>query len=206
MSVSQKCPPKREPLSKSKIDISVTYADERPTPDPDVYGDEPLDDDLVSKLKGGPRLVRLKVEFLEFLKASMGNVTVACQNAKCSRRNYYYWRDDDTEFALAADEAKDIAIDYVEQQLLKNVKAGNVAAQIFYLKTIGKSRGYNEKPHFTISGPNDGPIHTKTEASPLAGLSNEEVLAMAKNIISVSEGRLPDYNSDDNTEEDDNES
>lgn len=47
-------------------------------------------------------------------------------------------------------------LDYVEDNLLRNIGNGNVIAQIFYLKCKGKNRGFVERQE--ISGPNGSPL------------------------------------------------
>ena len=49
-------------------------------------------------------------------------------------------------------EARESRIDFAEGKLLSNMKDGDTTALIFFLKTIGKKRGYNEKPD---DNPND---------------------------------------------------
>ena len=48
------------------------------------------------------------------------------------------------------DEARESAIDFVESALMKAIEADNLTAIIFFLKTQGKSRGYNERPEHDV--------------------------------------------------------
>ena len=82
---------------------------------------------------------------LEALESQMGIVTPALRLAGISRTQYYTWLKDDAPFKAASRIAKDVALDFAESQLQKNIKKSNVTAQIFYLKTQGKSRGYIER-------------------------------------------------------------
>ena len=54
-------------------------------------------------------------------------------------------RGGDEEFKKSVDSIEDIALDFAESQLHKQIKDGNVTATIFYLKTKGTKRGYIEK-------------------------------------------------------------
>ena len=87
-----------------------------------------------------------KEDFLNYLRRSMGIITVACDNAGVSRATVRNWRLDDPEFAAAFDEITEMQLDFVESSLLTKIKEGDTAATIFYLKTKGKRRGYTEKP------------------------------------------------------------
>ena len=42
-------------------------------------------------------------------------------------------------------EARESSIDLAESELIKAIEAGNLTANIFFLKTRGKSRGYSER-------------------------------------------------------------
>jgi hypothetical protein len=53
--------------------------------------------------------------------------------------------DKDPKFKKMVEDIQEQAIDYVESQLFKNIREGNITGQIFYLKTKGKHRGYIEK-------------------------------------------------------------
>lgn len=105
---------------------------------------------------------------IEALKIAKGNITEATSNACVARATFYNWMKTDPEFAEAAIEAQEIALDYVESKLFEKitgvaVKKGETddgepivydvppsdAAIIFYLKTKGKKRGYVERQEMT---------------------------------------------------------
>ena len=90
-----------------------------------------------------------KKALIEALEASLGVVSSACRAAEVGRTTYYLWRKEDPEFAKTCDEIENIALDFVESQLFKQIKNENTAATIFYLKTKGKNRGYSERTEIT---------------------------------------------------------
>lgn len=87
----------------------------------------------------------LKKKLVEALEASLGVVTSACKIAEVNRSTFYEWYKNDEEFAKQVDSIGDIAIDFAESQLHKQIKEGNSTSTIFYLKTKGKKRGYVER-------------------------------------------------------------
>jgi len=97
-------------------------------------------------------LTQRKRKLIEALHEYYGIITPACKAAHVSRKTYYNWCKADPEFKIAADEALDIALDFVESRLFDNIKSGNVLSQMFYLKCRGKERGYIEKTESDISG------------------------------------------------------
>lgn len=88
--------------------------------------------------------------FLRALKANMGIISAACQTIGLNRRTYYAWYEDDEKFRQSVEEVQEEIIDYVESQLLKQIKDGSAAQTIFFLKTKGKKRGYVESQEWQI--------------------------------------------------------
>jgi len=108
-----------------------------------------------------------KKRFLEAYARKLGNVTQACLAAGVSRRVYYDWRED-PEFRQAVEEVDESQIDYAEHALRLQVMKGNIAAIIFMLKTLGKSRGYIEREERAVTIQRD-----------VKALSDEELLHIA---------------------------
>ena len=90
-----------------------------------------------------------KESMLKALEKSLGIVTVACKNSDVPRSTYYKWLNEDEDFALAVKEIENIALDFAESQLHKQISENSTPATIFYLKTKGKKRGYIERQEIT---------------------------------------------------------
>ena len=86
-----------------------------------------------------------KKAMLEALEQSLGVVTSACKKVGIGRTTHYDWIKTDEEYKEAVESIEDIALDFAESQLHKQIKDGNTAGTIFYLKTKGKKRGYIER-------------------------------------------------------------
>ena len=86
-----------------------------------------------------------KKAILEALEQSLGVVTSACKKVGVGRTTFYGWLADDKEFAEAVKDIENVALDFAESQLHKQIKDGNPSSTIFYLKTKGKKRGYIER-------------------------------------------------------------
>jgi len=91
------------------------------------------------------KTVQHKKAILEALEQSLGIVTTAIKKVGIGRTTYYGWLKNDLDFKKSVDEISNIALDFAESQLHKQIKEGSTAATIFYLKTKGKKRGYVEK-------------------------------------------------------------
>jgi len=92
-----------------------------------------------------------KKAMLDALEKSLGVVTSACKTVGIGRTTHYLWMDSDPEYKAAVDSIADVAIDFAESQLHKQIKEGNSTATIFFLKTKGKKRGYVERTELDIS-------------------------------------------------------
>tara|TARA_R110000796_G_scaffold62640_1_gene144472 strand:+ start:541 stop:900 length:360 start_codon:yes stop_codon:yes gene_type:complete len=90
-----------------------------------------------------------KESLLKSLEQSLGIVTVACKKANIPRSTYYKWLKEDEVFAAEVKDIENIALDFAESQLHKQIGADNTSATIFYLKTKGKNRGYIERQEIT---------------------------------------------------------
>lgn len=95
-----------------------------------------------------------KTAMLEALEKSLGVVTSACKTVGIARQTHYEWYKEDAEYRLKVDALADVAIDFAESQLHKQIKDGNSTATIFFLKTKGKSRGYVERQEIHNTGEN----------------------------------------------------
>jgi hypothetical protein len=58
---------------------------------------------------------------------------------------------EDAEYKAAVDGLSDVALDFAESQLHKQIKEGNSTATIFFLKTKGKKRGYIERQEVEVA-------------------------------------------------------
>lgn len=81
----------------------------------------------------------------EALEQSLGVVTTACKVVGLSRETHYRWLKEDPEYKEKVDALIDVALDFAESQLHKQIRDGNSTATIFFLKTKGKNRGYIER-------------------------------------------------------------
>lgn len=96
-----------------------------------------------------------KKALLEALEKSLGVVTTACKKVGVGRTTYYDWYNTDKEFKESVDELKNVALDFAESQLHKQIQDNSTAATIFYLKTQGKKRGYIEKQEIDLTSGNE---------------------------------------------------
>lgn len=95
---------------------------------------------------------RTKELFIEQFRKSLGNATRACKAANINRTTYYKWKEKDPEFRKQCEEILDEQIDFVEDKLKEAIKDGNPKLIEFYLRTIGKKRGYSEKIEIEHTG------------------------------------------------------
>jgi len=94
-----------------------------------------------------------KEELIQALEKNLGIVTNACNATRISRSAFYKWYNNDPEFKQRVDSINDIVIDFVETNFYRKIRdEQDTAAMIFFLKSKGKKRGWNEKSHIEFSG------------------------------------------------------
>ena len=96
-----------------------------------------------------------KKALLEALEKSLGIVTTACKKVGVGRTTYYDWYNNDSDFKDKVDDLKNVALDFAESQLHKQIQDNSTSATIFYLKTQGKKRGYIERQEVDLSSGNE---------------------------------------------------
>jgi len=114
--------------------------------------------------KNSDKTIANKQRMLEALEKTLGIVSPATRLSGISRATHYHWLGNDPEYRAKVSEMTDLALDFVESSLLKQISKGNVTAIIFYLKTKGQVRGYGQGKHSN---------YPKTE---LDSLTDEELL------------------------------
>ena len=95
------------------------------------------------------KIQHTKKALLKALEQSLGVVTTACKNVGIDRTTFYRYYNEDEEFKVQVDDLVNVAIDFAESQLFKQIQGGNPSSTIFYLKTKGKKRGYIERQEIT---------------------------------------------------------
>jgi len=85
-----------------------------------------------------------KAAMIDALVISHGIVFDACMMVGISRQCHYSYYKNDEYYRELVDGIKEVALDFVEGKLMDNIEKGYEASIIFYLKCIGKKRGYIE--------------------------------------------------------------
>jgi transcriptional regulator with PAS, ATPase and Fis domain len=131
---------------------------------------------------------QLKKAAIQALYKSRGNISTACTAVGINRTTFYTWQKEDPEFAEAYSNVTEYCIDTVEDKLKEKIEDGDTTAIIFYLKTIGKRRGYIERQELT--GKDGEALNKPKETKPLidvSKLSLDEQVALF-NLIKKAKG------------------
>ena len=110
--------------------------------------------------------IKRKTQLLDALEKSLGVVTSACKATKIDRTTFYRWMIDDPEFKSAVNELADVALDFGETQLFKQIQNGVPSSTIFFLKTKGKKRGYIERTETLIADFKEQPLFEVDDNDP----------------------------------------
>lgn len=93
-----------------------------------------------------------KEQLLIALEKNLGIVTAACKEVGISRDSYYDYYKEDPEFRRKVDDINEIAIDFAESQLFKQIKSGSERSILFFMKYKGRKRGYTDSVDITSNG------------------------------------------------------
>lgn len=88
------------------------------------------------------RLTKEQIDFIKTLKASLGIISIALNQEGVKRETFDEWMENPL-FVDEVSKIDEVSLDFVENQLIKEIRNGNVQAIQYYLKTKGKKRGYN---------------------------------------------------------------
>jgi len=92
-----------------------------------------------------------KKALVQAMQKCLGVVTQACKMVDVSRDTYYTYYREDPDFKKQCDDCSEIALDFAESKLHKQIEDGVPVSTIFFLKTKGKNRGYIEKTEQDIT-------------------------------------------------------
>ena len=87
----------------------------------------------------------LKEQYIEALRRSVGVMAPACAQIGVERGTIYRWRKEDPDFDAACDEVLEVALDFAESALMRNIHAGDTKAIKFFLQCKGRGRGYDPR-------------------------------------------------------------
>ena len=90
------------------------------------------------------RTQEAKKKLIAALEKSLGIVTEACEKAELGRTQHYTWYKEDEDYRKSVDSIEGKYIDFAETHLKEQIEKGSTPATIFYLKTRGRKRGYND--------------------------------------------------------------
>ena len=93
-----------------------------------------------------------KSNFLLAYKESAGNIAHACKSANINRQTYYNYLEKFDTFKKECHDIREENIDFAESILMGQIRAKNMTATIFFLKTIGRNRGYVERQEMDLEG------------------------------------------------------
>jgi hypothetical protein len=93
-----------------------------------------------------------KKAFLNALRSNMCNVSASCEAAGIGRTTFYDWNNNDEAFKKAVSNLREEVVDFAESKLFEQISEGNTTAIIYFLKTQGAKRGYNEN-HLKMEDP-----------------------------------------------------
>lgn len=93
-----------------------------------------------------------QLAMIEALEKALGIVTTACKQVGVARVTHYEWIKTNKTYRKACKDIENIALDFAESCLHKQIQKGNPLSTMFYLKCKAKARGYIEQNIVEIKG------------------------------------------------------
>ena len=93
-----------------------------------------------------------QLAMIEALEKALGIVTTACKQVGVARVTHYEWLKTNKTYRKACKDIENVALDFAESCLHKQIAKGNPLSTIFYLKCKAKKRGYIEQSTIEIKG------------------------------------------------------
>lgn len=107
-------------------------------------------------------------QIITALQASAGIMTAAARALGMERSSLWRRISKSAKLTAVLQEVRESVLDLAESSLLKALQRGDAWATCFYLKCLGKQRGYVERQELT--GANGGPIISQEADVPEAEL------------------------------------
>lgn len=90
--------------------------------------------------------------YIRAIQEANGMLTVAAKKLGVGRSAIHEMAKRHPEIQEAINETRERMVDFAENKLFEKISQGEIVAILFYLKTIGKSRGYVERQEVDNSG------------------------------------------------------
>ncbi|MCX5829305.1 MAG: hypothetical protein NTV58_15085 [Deltaproteobacteria bacterium] len=98
-----------------------------------------------SPVKKGEATRSRQRAFIAAYTTNRFSVSSACRTVGIGRTIFYKWLKS-SRFFQELDDAKEERLDIAESCLHRSIQAGDTRANVFFLRTQGKKRGYGDKP------------------------------------------------------------
>lgn len=95
-------------------------------------------------------------QMITAIRESNGILAVSARKLGCSRQTVHNYVNKFATVRDAYHDARETNIDYAEGKLMKAIDKGSVPALMFFLRTIGRHRGYVERQE--LAGVKDAPL------------------------------------------------
>jgi predicted transcriptional regulator len=142
---------------------------------------------------GAPKKYTVE-EVAEALRSQGGVISSAAKVLGSSRSTIYEYIRENPELGQVREETRESTIDMAEAQLFNKIREGHMTAIIFYLKTIGRERGYVERREIG-GGKGVAPIPVEVHTPDLSNLTprqRKEMRRMLKKLPKVASVQVDD--------------
>ena len=98
-------------------------------------------------------MTKQQTDMIETLSNCYVNISKACRIMGIDRSTHYDWYNNNPHYKQLFDDLQEGMIDLAETMLMSNIEDAKETSIIFFLKTKGKKRGYQETLETTTITP-----------------------------------------------------
>lgn len=106
-------------------------------------------------------------DFLKVIPGSFGNISLVSRKLGIDRKTVCRYIDSFPEVKAAFEQEREAAIDFTESRLMQGINSGDLESIRFFLRTIGRRRGYGDR--MEVTGQNGGAIIVQMTADDARG-------------------------------------
>lgn len=93
-----------------------------------------------------------QLAMIEAMEKNLGIVTSSCKQVGIVRSTHYEWLKTNKVYKKLIKDIENVALDFAESHLHKQIAKGNPLSTMFFLKCKGKGRGYIEQNIVELKG------------------------------------------------------
>ena len=116
------------------------------------------------------------------IRKNYGTLTYICLDLDCTVQQLEYYLRKHPQMEAIRNEARNAIVDLAEKTIVEAMKAGNLNAALYTVKTLGRNRGWNESATLNVNVMSES--EKEKAIKKLFGIDNEEETEQTEESVS----------------------